>query len=184
MRLFSAALRLFIPALGLLPACTGGAAPAAPDAAVLMANDFEHSPGWGGVEQPSLTTAQAHGGRVAALASPEVPFSYTFARTLAELSPGKLPRQLELTGWVLRTAAGSTARLVVQVEATKTDRASVLYQALPVAEAVPKFGEWVAVKLPVALPATATGANLLKVYLWNDAGTSPTYLDDVALTVK
>jgi hypothetical protein len=35
--------------------------------------------------------------------------------------------------------------------------------------------------LPCALPASATGANRLKVYLWNDAGTSPTYLDDVVL---
>ena len=181
MRFFTAAPRLFLPALGVLAACNPAAGPAAPDAAVLMANDFEHSAGWGGVAQPSLTTATAHGGRVAVLASPEVPFSYTFARTLEELSPGKVPPQLELTGWVLRTAAGSTARLVVQVDASPTDETRVYYASLPVAVAVPKFGEWTAVKLPLTLPATATGANRLKVYLWNEAGTSPTYLDDVAL---
>jgi hypothetical protein len=181
MRFSTVALLLLLAAPSLLTACNSAAGPAAPDAAVLMYNDFEHSAGWGGVAQPSLTTAKAHGGRVAVLASPEVPFSYTFARTLEELSPGKVPQQLELTGWVLRTAAGSTARLVLQVDASPTDETRVFYASLPVAEAVPKFGEWTAVKLPIALPATATGTNRLKVYLWNDAGTSPTYLDDVAL---
>lgn len=177
MRFFSAS--CLLAALGLLAACGPAAQPAGQ--AALLANDFEHSLGWGG-PQPSLTTARAHSGRVAVLASPEVPFGYTFAGPLQELSPGKLPTQLELTGWVLRTAAGSTARLVVQVDASATDESRVFYAALPVAEAVPKFGEWTAVRLPIALPATATGANRLKLYLWNDAGTSPTYLDDVALT--
>jgi len=31
------------------------------------------------------------------------------------------------------------------------------------------------------LPASAVGSNQLKIYLWNDKGTSPTYLDDVVL---
>lgn len=181
MQFLSAPCLLFTTALGLLTACGEATKPTTPDAAMLLDNDFEHSLGWGGVPQPSLTTARAHSGRVAVQASPEVPFSYTFASTLEELSPGKLPTQLELTGWVLRTAAGSTARLVVQVDASATDESRVFYTALPVAEAVPKFGEWAAVKLPFTLPATASGANRLKLYLWNDTGTSPTYLDDVVL---
>lgn len=164
----------------LATACGRATDAPAPDAATLMASDFEQSLGWG-PEQPSLTTAQAHSGHTAVLVSPQVPFGYTFARTLDELSPGKLPQKLELTGWVLRTAAGSTAQLVVQVNASKTDETKVLYASLPLAEAVPKFGEWTAVKLPITLPAAAAGANQLKVYLWNNQGTSPTYLDDVAL---
>lgn len=92
-----------------------------------------------------------------------------------------MPRQLELTAWVLRTAAGSTASLVVQVDASKTDETRVFYTTLPVARAVSRFGEWTAVRLPFTLPATAAGPNRLKVYLWNDAGTSPTYVDDVGL---
>ena len=173
-----------LPMCALLGACgraTDGPASPAADPATLMAYDFEQSPGWGGVEQPALTSVQAHSGHTATLASPQVPFSYTFARTLEELSPGKVPRQLELTGWVLRTAAGSTAQLVVQGDASKTDESRVFHATLPVAEAVPKFGEWTAVRLPVTLPAAATGANKLKVYLWNDKATSPTYLDDVVL---
>ena len=171
---------LLVALLALATACSPAAAPVATDANVLMANDFEHNLGWGGA-QPSLTTARAHSGRAAVLAGPQQPFSFTFARTLGELAPGALPHRLELTGWVLRTAAGSTARLVVQVVASPTNDTGVAYAALPLAQATPRFGEWVAVKLPVTLPATAAAGNLLKVYLWNDQGTSPAYLDDVVL---
>ncbi|RZK61785.1 MAG: hypothetical protein EOO59_04205 [Hymenobacter sp.] len=115
------------------------------------------------------------------LASPEVPFSYTYARTLDALGLGAPPRQLELSAWALRTSVGSTARLVVQLDTSPTDEKQLFYAALPLAEKVLTFGEWQQVKLPVALPATATGSNQLKIYLWNDKGTSPTYLDDVVL---
>jgi hypothetical protein len=167
--------------IGLATACgtRGGQAPAA-DAADLMTASFEQNLGWGG-PQPSLTTAKAHTGQVAVLASPEVPFGYTYARTLDALGLGAPPRQLELSAWALRTAAGSTARLVVQLDASPTDEKQVFYAALPLAEAVPTFGEWRQVRLPLDLPAGALGSNQLKIYLWNDKGTSPTYLDDVVL---
>lgn len=167
--------------LGLLAAC--GSRPdaaTAADANVLLTTGFEQNIGWGG-SQPSLTTAKAHTGQVAVLASPEVPFGYTYARTLGALGLGAPPRQLELTAWVLRTAAGSTARLVVQLDTSPTDEKQVFYAALPLAEAVPAFGEWRQVRLPLDLPASAVGGNQLKIYLWNDKGTSPTYLDDVVL---
>lgn len=146
-----------------------------------MHSGFEESLGWGGAAAGSLTTARAHTGHVAVLASPQVPFSYTFARTLGELGLGGGARRLELTGWALRTAAGSTAQLVVQVDASATDQARVYYAALPVAQVVSTFGEWQPVQLPVELPANTQATNQLKVYLWNDQGTTPTYLDDVAL---
>lgn len=167
--------------LGLLTACGphAGTVTAAKDEA-LLTNGFEQNIGWGG-PQPSLTTAKAHTGQVAVLASPEVPFGYTYARTLDALGLGAPPRQLELTAWALRTAAGSTARLVVQLDTSPTDEKQVFYAALPLAEAVPTFGEWRQVRLPLELPATVAGSNQLKIYLWNDKGTSPTYLDDVVL---
>jgi len=167
--------------LGLATACGSKAdTAAAADAATLLTTGFEQNIGWGG-PQPSLTTAKAHTGQVAMLASPEVPFSYTYARPLDALGLGAAPRQLELSAWALRTAAGSTARLVVQLDTSPTDEKQVFYAALPLAEAVPTFGEWRQVRLPLALPAGAVGSNQLKIYLWNDKGTSPTYLDDVVL---
>ncbi len=167
--------------LALATACGTTPDPAAaPDAATLLTTGFEQNIGWGGA-QPSLTTAKAHTGQAAVLASPEVPFGYTYARTLDALGLGAPPRQLELTAWALRTAAGSTARLVVQLDTSPTDEKQVFYAALPLAEAVPTFGEWQQVRLPLDLPAGAVGSNQLKIYLWNDKGTSPTYLDDVVL---
>ena len=167
---------LLAAACGQVPAPSTTAPP-------LMATDFDQCLGWGGGDQSALTTAQAHSGRVATLASPQVPFSYTFARHLEQLSPTKKLHQLELTAWVRRTDAGSLAKLVTQVDVSDTDETHVFYAATPVAEAAPALGEWVAVKVPITLPATAEGTNKLKVYLWNDQATSPTYLDDVALTV-
>lgn len=38
-----------------------------------------------------------------------------------------------------------------------------------------------AVSLPITLPSTVQGTNCLKIYLWNDQGTAPTYLDDAVL---
>lgn len=178
---FLLALPLAVALLGLATACGSRSDTAAtPDANALMDIGFEQSLGWGG-PQPSLTTAKAHTGQVAILASPEVPFSYTYARTLDALGLGAPPRQLELSAWALRTAAGSTARLVVQLDTSPTDEKQVFYAALPLAEAVPTFGEWRQVRLPIDLPANAVGSNQLKIYLWNDKGTSPTYLDDVVL---
>jgi hypothetical protein len=182
MRLLSALLLGAITLLGLLATACGSRADQAPtaDAAELMTTGFEQNLGWGG-SQPSLTTAKAHTGQAAVLASPEVPFSYTYARTLELLGLGAPPQQLELSAWALRTAAGSTARLVVQLDTSPTDEKQVFYAALPLAEAVTTFGEWHQVRLPLELPAGAVGGNQLKIYLWNDKGTSPTYLDDVVL---
>jgi hypothetical protein len=178
---FLLALPLAAALLGLATACGSRADTAAvADANVFIENGFEQTMGWGG-PQPSLTTAKAHTGQVAVLVSPEVPFGYTYARTLAALGLGAAPRQLELSAWALRTAAGSTARLVVQLDTSPTDEKQVFYAALPLAEAVPVFGEWRQVRLPLTLPASAVGSNQLKIYLWNDKGTSPTYLDDVVL---
>lgn len=178
MRLTAVALLLTCSVLGACSASDSGAA--ANDPAVLTSNDFEHSVGWGAAEATSLSTAKAHSGRWSIRVSPEVPFSYTFARPLGELD-APIPQKMVLEAWALRVAGGSTAQVVVQVDASTTDEHRVLYAALPLATAVPKFGEWTAVRLPLTLPANAIGTNNLKVYLWNDHATTPTYLDDVVL---
>lgn len=174
---------LSAPLLGLLAACQPAAtAPTStatgPD--VLTTADFEQSIGWGDADGKSLTTDKAHSGRWSVRVQPDVPYGYTYARPLGELSTTPMLR-LQLDAWALRVSAGSTAQLVVQVVASKTDETNVFYYALPLATAVPTFGEWTAVHVPINLPTTASGDNRLKVYLWNGTATSPTYLDDVTL---
>ncbi|MBD2723438.1 hypothetical protein [Hymenobacter armeniacus] len=174
---------IFLTALSLLAACrsdSNSAARSGTDASVLATADFEQSIGWGNADAASLTTEKAHSGQWSVRVKPEVAFSYTYSRQLRDLSPTPLTR-LVLEGQVLRVAAGSTAKLVVQVNASPTDDTKVFYAALPVEQDVPKFGEWTAVRLPINLPTSATGANNIKIYLWNDQGTAPTYLDDVRL---
>ncbi|GAB3574254.1 hypothetical protein GCM10027345_07910 [Hymenobacter daeguensis] len=167
--------------MGCLSAChSNSGSQATSDPAVLTSADFEQSIGWGDADPASLTTEKAHSGRWSVRVKPEVPFGYTYSRTLGDLSPTPLTR-LVLEGQVLRVAAGSTAKLVVQVNTSPTDDTKVFYTAFPVEQAVPKFGEWTAVSVPISLPTSATGTNKMKVYLWNDQATTPTYLDDVTL---
>jgi hypothetical protein len=149
------------------------------DPAVLMHNDFEASAGWG-PSNPTLTTEKAHSGRWSLRTTPEQPFSYTYARALGELSPTPF-RKLRLEAQVLRAAEGSTAQLIVQVDASPTDEAKVFYSNLPLATAVTKVNSWTAVHLPITLPTSVQSTNVLKVYLWNDRATAPSYLDDVVL---
>jgi hypothetical protein len=173
----------FLSVACLLFSCTDNTASVprgAADAAVLATADFEQSIGWGDADPASLTTEKSHSGKWSVRVKPEVAFGYTYSRALGELSPTPLTRML-LEGWVLREAAGSTAKLVVQVNTSSTDETKVFYTAFPVAPAVPKFGEWTAVTVPISLPTSATGTNRIKVYLWNDQGTAATYLDDVTL---
>jgi len=150
------------------------------DPALLTTADFEQSIGWGDADPNSLTTEKAHSGHWSVRVKPDVPFGYTYARNLSEISKTPLTR-LVLDAWVLRTAAGSTAKLVVQVNASPTDDTKVFYTAFPVEQTVTKFGEWTAVSVPISLPTSAAGANRMKVYLWNDQSTAPTYLDDMTL---
>ena len=168
---------------GLLAAChsdSQSAGRSSNDAAVLTTADFEQSIGWGNADAASLTTERAHSGQWSVRVKPDVPFGYTYSRPLGEFSPTPLTH-LVLDAWVLRVAAGSTAQLVVQVSASPSDETKVFYTALPVGMAVPKFGQWTAVHIPISLPTSAASTNQIMVYLWNQSGTSATYLDDVVL---
>jgi hypothetical protein len=169
--------------LSSLSACHSNSNPSSRSAdapGVLTFADFEQSIGWGDADPASLTTEKAHSGRWSVRVKPDVPFGYTYARTLGDMSSTPLTR-LVLEGWVLRVAASSTAKLVVQVNASATDDTKVFYKAFPVQEAVTKFGEWTAISVPIVLPTSAAKTNKIKVYLWNFEATSPTYLDDVTL---
>ncbi|GAA4017041.1 hypothetical protein GCM10022408_33240 [Hymenobacter fastidiosus] len=147
----------------------------------LLANDFEASAGWNDVQEGLLTTDKAHSGRWSVQTNPGIPFSYTYVRQLDRLDP-KLTRAYELRGWALRASTGSTARLVVQVTRSRTDTAKVFYRTLDIGKVVKSFNKWQAVTLPVTLPATAAATNEVKIYLWNDQATAPTYVDDLQLT--
>ncbi|MDO7850771.1 hypothetical protein [Hymenobacter convexus] len=179
-------MRFFIAAaLGsaaLLTAChsASDSAPAAADPAVLIRNDFEGSAGWGEGGNTSITSAKAHDGRWSMHVAPELPFGYTFALPLGEISPQPIQKMM-LHAWALRPEAGSTAQLVVQVENSKTDEGKVFYAKLPLDEEVPTVGEWKEFSVPLTLPTSAKGTNVLKLYLWNGAATAPTYLDGLTL---
>ncbi|MDO7850773.1 hypothetical protein [Hymenobacter convexus] len=164
-----------------LGGCQSATAPdATANAKQLMHNDFEASVGWGGIAEGSLTDKKAHGGHWSVQAGPDATYGFTFERVLGRLAD-PVPHKLRLQGWALRANPGSTARLVVQVNASPTDTAKVFYGSLPMAEAVREFDKWTAVSYSFSLPAKAAAGNDIKIYLWRDQATAPTYLDDVEL---
>lgn len=162
-----------------VPACQSPTAPVA-DAKILLHNDFEASAGWSGASDATLTTAQAHSGRWAVQATPELPFSLTYVRTLAQLS-AQPTHKLRLEAWARRPAANSTALLVVQVNASATNATQLFYGTLPLAQAAGKLNTWQAVAYPFTLPPTVGPDNVIKIYLWADRATAPTYIDDIKL---
>ena len=156
MRFFAAS--AFV-AFGFLPAChsaSDSAGALAQDSSVLMSNDFEHNIGWGGADLSSFSKEKAHSAHWSLRVTPESPYSFTFAQPLGELSSTPI-QKMQLEAWVLRVAGGSTAQVVVQVDASKTDDKKVFYATLPLAEAVPTFGTWTAIHLPISLPTSKVG---------------------------
>jgi hypothetical protein len=166
----------------MLSGCKQSSTSGANEPGMLMANDFEASVGWNDVQDASLTTEKAHSGHWSILAKPDVPFSYTYVRRLDKLDP-KLGRNYELRGWAQRAGAGSNGRLVVHVQKSATDTAKVFYSSIDIGKKVKAFNQWKAISMPILLPASAQGGNMVKIYLWNDQSSAPTFVDDLELAV-
>ena len=148
----------------------------------LVANDFESLAGWVG-EAPSLTQEKAHSGRYAIKTDKGLEYSLGYRNKLLNVSTARLSR-LRLTAYVLATQPNSPAVLTLQVNRSPQDGATVFSQGIAVAKAVKTAGEWTKVSEVITLPAEVTGANELRLYLWQPGATAPVYVDDLSLEIE
>ncbi len=152
---------------------------AAPDTNRIAFNDFESMVGWtSGAE--SLSKEQAHSGKYSVKVGPETEFGQPYTMQLNKILDHK-PRKLRMSGWAYMTDAKSTARLGFQLY-DMTQNKEVFGDGLDYAAAVQTPGKWVQITKDITLPATTTGAQQVRVFLWRSGATSPAFIDDLSLS--
>lgn len=168
-----------LTALGLLALAGCTPLPPATPANLVAQNDFESLAGWVAVP-PSLTSERARSGHYCVKVDKDNEYSLGYSGALAPA--GLLPGgRLRVQGWALRTGPQAGAAVVVQiVDPAQADK-SVFWQKIPVSTQVITYNRWVPVKETFTLPATLPPGCQLKVYLWRNQDTQPTYLDDLQL---
>ena len=176
-------MRLFFLAAGVLAAagCSSDHTASVPENQ-LVANDFESLAGWVG-ESASLTQEKAHSGHYAIKTDKGVEYSLTYRNTLLKLSSGRVAK-VRLTAYVLANQANSPAVLTLQITRSPQDATNVFSQGIEVSKAVKTPGQWTKISQDIALPATVTGTNELRLYLWQPGATGPVYVDDLLLEVE
>ncbi len=143
-------------------------------------NDFESVEGWG-VSSTSLTTAKARSGRYSIKVDPEIEYSIGYRNTLLRISDVRI-KKLHVHGWVQVSSFKAKAVIVVQVSDPAKGGEQVYWQALDVRNEVKTINRWTQVDQDFELPATVSGNQELRVYMWRTGPEDTTYLDDLEIT--
>jgi hypothetical protein len=149
----------------------------------LMHNDFESAAGWV-ADATSLSTEQAHSGKISLKVDPAHPYSLTYYSLLGKLSEVQI-RGVHVEAWAY--APSHTASANVRLSIGLNDVAGgqmILGDGIPFSTQVTEDGKWVKVSKDFVFPPKANYTSQLVIYLWNGGGTGsgPAYLDDIQLT--
>ena len=162
-----------VAALRLLPTPSGN---------TLLINNFESLAGWG-IDSPSLNREQAHSGQYSVKVNPALLYSLTYANVVARLTPTRL-KKLRLTGWIYKEKAEDNSQLTMQLLRSLDNREAVFNQSAELGQEVKQAHEWTKVSKVFELPADASVANEIRIFLGNATATGTTYLDDLTLSVE
>ncbi|MCI1188235.1 hypothetical protein MON38_12465 [Hymenobacter sp. DH14] len=146
-------------------------------------NNFENVQGWGGANEPSVTTERAHSGKYSVITKPELDFGYTYVNTLGQMTGGK-PKKITVSGWAWVPDKDANAALVVDIKHSPANGSQVFYGLLEMGRNVKKFGDWQEVNKTFDLPDSIASGNLCKVYMWRGSSPRPVYLDDVSIKIE
>ncbi|MDO7884703.1 carbohydrate binding domain-containing protein [Hymenobacter cheonanensis] len=167
-----------------LSACSRDAAEfPAPNA--LMHNDFESAAGWV-ADATSLSTEQAHSGKVSLKVDPTHPYSLTYYSLLGQLSEGHI-RGVRVEAWAYAPSHAASANVRLSIGLNDAPGGQLMLgDGIPFSTAVTEDGKWVKVSKDFIFPPKANYSSQLVMYLWNGGGTGngagPAYLDDIQLT--
>ncbi len=149
---------------------------ASADANQIAFNDFESLDGWASNTE-SLSKEQAHSGKYSIGVNPNVEFGMNYMMVLNKVFDHK-PRKLRISGWGFMADSKATAQLDIQLFDPAQNKA-VFGESIDYATAVKTPGKWVEISREVTLPATTTGTQQLRVFLWRAGASSPAFIDDV-----
>ncbi|GAA4350909.1 hypothetical protein GCM10023185_09080 [Hymenobacter saemangeumensis] len=150
---------------------------------MITRNDFENTQGWGGANEPTVTTEKAHSGKYSITVNPQYEFSHTYIRTLGQMTGGK-PKKMTVTAWAWVPDKESTAVIVVDIKHSPENGAQVFYETLDLVPAVQEFKAWRKVSKTFNLPDSIASTNQCKVYLWRGSSPRPVFVDDVSIEVE
>lgn len=151
----------------------------------LMHNDFESAAGWV-ADATSLSTEQAHSGKVSLKVDGAHPYSLTYYSLLGQLSEVHI-RGVHVEAWAYAPnhAASANARLSIGLNNAPGGQ-MMLGDGIPFSTEVTEDGKWVKVSKDFIFPPKANYSWQLVIYLWNGGATAPgtgaAYLDDIQLT--
>ena len=142
----------------------------------LLSNDFESLTGWN-TENLSLTREKAHSGQYSIKIQKGIDYSLTYRNLLGKMAPNRIDK-IRIKAFVYLTKP-TGASLTVQLMQSATDGASVFNQTINLNSKVKNVGEWTEINEVVALPASATPGNELRIYTWGANNDEVVYLDDL-----
>lgn len=157
---------------------------AAADPNLLLSTSFENLANWlTELQSATLTHERAHSGTTSLKVDAAHEFSLTYNNALARLHP-TTPRKLKVAAWVWLPNAQAAATLVTTLADPATPGAKPqFWDGLNLNETVKTYGQWMPVSKVITLPANASPAHRLSLYLWRTAGNQPVYLDDLTVSI-
>ena len=163
--------------LGLAGCKSSGSSAADPNQ--IAFNDFESMMGWApNVE--TLSREQAHSGKYSVKVGPGAVFGLGYSTQLNKVFDHK-PHKLRISGWGYMSDTRSAARLGFQVF-DLTQNKEVYGNGIDYTEAVKTPGKWVEIDKVITLPATVTGEQQMRVFLYGAGASTPAYIDDMRIS--
>ena len=152
-------------------------------AGVITRNDFENVQGWGGANESGVTSEKAHSGKYSVCVNPQIEFSYTYIRQLAQMSSGK-PKRITVSAWAWVPDKDCKASLTLEIKHSPEKGTPVMYDGMELSSTVRSFKSWEKVSKTFVLPDSVAATNQLKLYMWRGSSPRPVYLDDISIKVE
>ena len=167
---------------GLLLASCSGNDDTTVKGSLVTRNDFENVLGWGGGNDPSVSSDRAHSGKFSVKVGPQSEYGYTYIQTLGRMSTAKA-KDVTVSAWVWLTSEQDPSSIVMSITRSPELNTPVFYGSVELAKEVKKFKTWQLVTKTFTLPDSVQATNQLKCYLWRVGSNENVYADDLTLSI-
>ena len=127
-----------------------------------------------------MTKEQAHSGKYSVKVGPDTEFGQSYTMQLSKIFDHK-PHKLRIFGWAYMTDSKATARLGFQLYDLAQNK-EIFGDGIDYVDAVKAPGKWVKIEKVITLPATVTGEQQIRVFLYRNSASSPAFIDDLGIS--